>query len=57
MVFKTAGLICLFTTHSSATLDMLGVSEIGLRSFSKFCTGLDLGIGKTLASFHSVGRR
>ena len=51
MDFRTAGLIYLFTTHSSAALDMLGVSEIGLRSFSKICTVLDLGIGKTLASF------
>ena len=51
IIFKTDGLMHLSTTISSATFDIMGVSEIGLRSLQTLVTGFCFGRGVTSSTF------
>ena len=51
ITFKTAGATCLATTNSSATLEMVGVREIGLKCLLITLTGFCFVRGTMSASF------
>ena len=55
IIYNTAQLTCVETTKSSASLEMVGVSEIGHKCFLRSSTGFYFGRVTTSASFHEVG--
>ena len=55
IVCNTTGPTCVETTKSSASFEMAGVSEMGLRCLMRSSTGFCLGRGTKSASFHEVG--